>query len=518
MQKTEKEMGKKNNVNKEWRPFIDDLEQRIDAGRMMGGPEKIARHNEKERLDARQRIEALVDSKSFREIGTLVGGISSNGLPAVPADALVAGMARIDGRPVLVGSEDFTSKGGSIGLGAHAKRLRLARLASQEHVPLVMLLEGAGERTTNALQRYPYSPNDLQELAALSGLVPTVAVIMGPSAGHGALTALLMDFVIMVKGASIFAAGPPLVAAATAELVTKEELGGIDVQVKESGVAHNIADNDHEALKLVRRYLSYLPLNAWQRPPNIAPEKNQKRRLEKILDLIPLNPRKAYDVRVLIDMLSDRKSVFEIQPFFGESIITAFARIGGMSIAIVANQPLVKAGMIDNDAAEKAAHFFELADAFHLPVVFLADNPGVMAGTAAERNGTLRSAARMYKAQAQVRSAKLNVTLRKAYGFGSSLMAMNPFDNQTITLAFPGTTLGAMPAEGGGDASRADATTQSALDSAETGGPWATADTMGFDEVIDPREIRNVLLDALELAAEGRKSENVTPRPGGIRP
>ena len=136
------------------------------------------------------------------------------------------------------------------------------------------------------------------------------------------------------------------------------------MQVKESGVAHNIADNDHEALKLVRRYLSYLPLNAWERPPYIAPEENQKRRLEKILDLIPPNPRKAYDVRVLIDMLSDRKSVFEIQPFFGESIITAFARIGGMSIAIVANQPLVKAGMIDSDAAEKAAHFFELADAF----------------------------------------------------------------------------------------------------------------------------------------------------------
>ncbi len=511
-------MGKKNNVNKEWQPFIEDLEQRIDAGRMMGGTEKVAIHNEKNRLDARQRIEALVDSESFREIGTLVGGISSNSLPAVPADALVAGMARIDGRPVLVGSEDFTSKGGSIGLGAHAKRLRLARLAAQEHVPLVMLLEGAGERTTNALQRYPYSPNDLQELAALSGLVPTVAVIMGPSAGHGALTALLMDFVIMVKGASIFSAGPPLVAAATAEFVTKEELGGIDVQVKKSGVAHNIADNDREALKLVRRYLSYLPLNAWQRPPSYPPEKSPKRRLERILDLIPPNPRKAYDVRILLDMIADKKSVLEIQPFFGESIITAFARIGGRSIAIVANQPLVKAGMIDSDAAEKAAHFFELADAFHLPVVFLADNPGVMAGTAAERNGTLRSAARMYKAQAQVRSAKLNVTLRKAYGFGSSIMAMNPFDNQTITLAFPGATLGAMPSEGGGGASRADTTTQNALDSAETGGPWATADTMGFDEVIDPRELRNVLLDALALSAEGRKSEKVTPRPGGIRP
>ncbi|MCP4717734.1 MAG: acetyl-CoA carboxylase carboxyltransferase subunit, partial [Deltaproteobacteria bacterium] len=287
----------------------------------------------------------------------------------------------------------------------------------------------------------------LQELAALSGLVPTVAVIMGPSAGHGALTALLMDFVIMVRGAAIFSAGPPLVAAATAEFVTKEELGGVDVQVKQSGVAHNIADNDHEALALVRQYLSYLPLNAWERPPRLSLKNNPRRKLTAILDLIPPDARKPYDVRLLIEMVADEDSVFEIQPLYGESIITAFARLGGQSVAVVANQPLVKAGMVDSDAADKAAHFLEVADAFHLPIIFLTDNPGVMAGTAAERAGTLRSAARMYKAQSAVRSAKLNVTLRKAYGFGSSLMAMNPFDQQTATLAFPAATLGAMPAE-----------------------------------------------------------------------
>lgn len=510
-------MAKGNDRRRAWATLLDDLEKRRASAHGMGGVEKLAAHNNGERMDARQRIHAFVDQGSFRELGTFMGGIPRSGLPAVPADALVAGMARVDGRPVLVGSEDFTVKGGSIGLGTHAKRLRLALLAAQERVPLIMLLEGAGERTTNALERYPYAPNDLQALTDLSGRVPTAAVIMGPSAGHGALTAMLMDFVVMVEGAAIFSAGPPLVSAATGEKVTKEELGGTDIHVRKSGVSHNVARNDKDALALVRGYLSYLPLNAWERPPKQEGPDSDKRRLDGILDLIPLNPAKAYDARCLMEMVADADSVFELQPAFGESILTVFARLGGRSVAVVANQPLVMAGTIDADAAVKAARFLEIADAFHLPVIFLADNPGIMAGTAAERAGTLRCAARMYAAQARVRSAKLHVTVRKAYGFGSSLMAMNPFDGQTITMAFPTATLGAMPAEGGGTASGADASTQNALDTAETGGPWAPADTMSFDEVIDPRELRNVLLDALELAS-GRDKEPVGPRPGGIRP
>ncbi len=510
-------MSDKKNGKKEWKSVLENLEKRKRFASDMGGEKKLASHNTEGRMDARQRIEALVDKESFVELGTLVGGIKRGLLSPVPADGIVSGMAKIDSRPILVGAEDFTSKGGSIGLGAHAKRMRLASLAAQERIPLVMLLEGAGERTTNALERYPYAPNDLQALASLSGLVPTVAVIMGPSAGHGALSALLMDFIVMTKDASIFSAGPPLVAAATGEQVTKEALGGVDIHVRESGVAHNMAETDNDALKTIRRYLSYLPTNAWERPPVDVPAKDGKRTLDNILDLIPINPAKSYDVKILIKMLSDTDSLFEIQPSFGKSIITAFVRIDGRPVAIVANQPLIKAGTIDSDAADKTAHFLEIANAFHLPVVFLADNPGIMAGTEAERSGTLRSAARMYAAQARLCSPKLHVTIRKAYGFGSSIMAMNPFDYQTITLAFPGATLGAMPAEGGGTASGVDSGTQDALDAAEISGPWATADTMSFDEVIDPRELRNYLVSALEITA-GRDTKKVEPVSGGIRP
>jgi len=504
-------------ARKKWEQMLNDLEERRNFGRRMGGPEKIEKHNRGGRLDARQRIDTLVDDGSFMELGTLVGGVARGDIPAVPADALIAGMAKIDGRPVLVGSEDFTVVGGSIGLGTHAKRLRLALLAAQERIPLVMLLEGGGERPTNALQRHPYSPNDLQALADLAGLVPTIAVIMGPSAGHGALTAMLMDIVIMTKDASFFSAGPLLVAAATGEQVTKEALGGPDIHVKQSGVVHNCESDDKGALEFVRRYLSYLPSNAWQRPPRILPAKDGKRRLDEILDLIPLSANKPYDVRQLIEMLADRGSVLEIQPLFGAAMITSLARLGGRPVAIVANQPQVLAGTIDTKAAEKAAHFLEVADAFHLPVIFLADNPGILAGTAAERSGAIRAASRMYYAQARLRSPKLHVTIRKAYGFGSCLMAMNPFDRQTITLAFPGASLAAMPAEGGGSASHADSETKEALRAAEFGGAWETADTMAFDEVIDPRELRNTLLAALEMTA-GRETGEVKPRPGGIRP
>jgi acetyl-CoA carboxylase carboxyltransferase component len=366
----------------EWEPLLSDLERRRDAAREMGGPEKLAARRRSERLDARQRIDALCDPGSFQEIGTLVGGVARGAGASVPADALVTGMGSVDGRPFLVGSEDFTVMGGSIGLGTHAKRVRLARLAAQERLPLVMLLEGAGERVSNSLERYPYAPNDLQALAELSGLVPTVAVVMGASAGHGALTAPLMDWVVMVEGAALFSAGPPLVEAATGERVDKESLGGARVHTEQSGVAHNRAEDEVEALALVRRYLSYFPSNAWQHPPRSDAD-DGPRALDDLLDLIPPNPRKPYDVRAVVERVADRGSVLEVQPGWGASVVTALARLCGQPVGIVANQPLVRAGAIDRDAGEKAARFIEIADAFHLPLVFLADNPGVLAGSAA---------------------------------------------------------------------------------------------------------------------------------------
>jgi acetyl-CoA carboxylase carboxyltransferase component len=223
-------------------------------------------------------------------------------------------------------------------------------------------------------------------------------------------------------------------------------------------------------------------------------------------------------MRRVVELVADRNSVLELQPDYGTSMLTLLARLGGESVAILANQPQQRAGAIDREAANKGTRFLDVANAFHLPVVFLADNPGVMAGSVAERSGALRAAARLFFAQTQLRVPKLHVTLRKAYGFGSSVMAMNPFDQQTLTLAFPGATLGAMPATGGAAAANADAALQEQLLESESAGPWAAAHTLAFDEVIDPRELRNALLAGLKLTT-ARRSGPVEPvgRPG-IRP
>lgn len=482
----------------------------------MGGPARLERQRAGGRLDARARIDRLCDAGSFVELGTLVGGVGTFDQPPAAADALVGGGALIEGRPVVVGSEDFTVLGGSIGAGTHAKRHRLAELAGHARLPLVMLLDGAGHRAQSALERGRRSPTDLQALAALSGRVPTVAAVMGPSAGHGALTAPLMDWVVMVDGASLFSAGPTLVEQATGERVGKEELGGTDVQLA-SGVVHDRAANDDEALQMVRKYLSYFPTNAWQWPPTGAGPDSGERRLDEILDLVPADQRRGYDMGPVLETVLDEASTWILQGAYGTSIITALGRLGGQPVAVVANQPKVRAGAVDTAAALKAARFIEVADAFHLPLLFLADNPGVLAGSASEAAGVLRASARMYTAQAGARVAKLHVTLRKAYGFGSSIMAMNPFDNQTLTLAFPGVRLGAMPASGAGAAAGADPEAQTRLAAAEATAVYRSADTMSYDEVIDPRELRNALLAGLRMAG-GRRLEAPVPRPGGVRP
>lgn len=495
-----------------WERILGELDRRRAFSRQMGGPERVERHRETGRLDARQRIAALFDQGSFVELGAFVGGLTDMSDTPAPADGLVAGFGRIDGRPALAGAEDFTVLGGSIGDGGADKRYRLAQLAAQERLPLVFMLEGAGHRLTNS--HAGRRPNDLQAMAELSGLVPMVCLVMGASAGHGALTAPLSDFVVMTEAASMFSAGPPLVKGAIGEIVTKEQLGGPQIHVRQSGVAHNLAVDDGAAIAMAKRYLSYFPANAWEHPPEAGGPDTGPRRLDRILALIDPDPRIPFDMRELLEMLADAGSLFEIQPDFGASFVTALARLGGRSVAIMANNPSVGAGAIDSNAADKATHFMDLAGAFHLPVIFLTDNPGVMAGTAAEKSGALRHAARMFVAQHRLSVPKLHVTLRKAFGFGSSVMAMNPFDGQTLSLAFPAISLGAMPAASGAASAKLDDATRARIEAEQAGGAFRIADRMGFDDVIDPRDLRDALLQGLALT-EGRRA--IAPEPVRLR-
>ncbi|MBU9764328.1 acetyl-CoA carboxylase carboxyltransferase subunit [Mycobacterium sp. TNTM28] len=473
----------------EWKETLEDLTRRREHAFGMGGPERLAKHHGKGKLDARARIARLLDPDTFQEFGTLVGG-------DIAADGLVAGSGRIDGTPVMVGAEDFTTLAGSIGPGGNAKRYRLAELALRNKIPLVMLLEGAGFRPSG--EHYGRTPTDLIAQAKCSGKVPTVSAILGPSAGHGALVAPVCDFTIMSRQGAIFTAGPPVVKESTGEDISKEDLGGPGVALP-SGVIHNYAEDDETVIDDIRRYLSYFPSSAWSYPPTrLADDTAGPRPTPEILDIISRDNRHIYDMRAVLDEIFDRPDWFEVQPKFGRAIICALAHLGGYPVAVVANQPQVLAGSIDADAADKAAHFITVADSFHLPIIFLADNPGMLPGSQSERSGVLRSGARMFAAQTSATTLKLHVTLRKAFGFGSMVMSLLGFDDQLATFAYPGATMGAMGAAALSAATHAGEDYAEVLKRMELEASFRSAGHLGFDELISPEETRNALLVTLQ--------------------
>lgn len=485
----------------DWEDTLGELSRRRQHAHQMGGTERLAKHHGKGKLDARARLEHLLDNGTFREFGTLVGG-------DIAADGIVAGSGLIDGKPVMVGAEDFTTLAGSIGPGGNAKRFRLAELALRDKIPLVMLLEGAGFRPSG--EHYGRTPTDLLAQAQCSGKVPTIAGLLGPSAGHGALVAPVCDWTIMSQQGAIFTAGPPVVKESTGEDISKEDLGGPAVALA-SGVIHNLAGDDQAVLDDIRRYLSYFPASAWSYPAALpADETTEARTTPELLDIVPRGNRRVYDIRRVLDVVFDRPDWFEVQPKFGRAIICALAHLGGHPVAVVANQPQVLAGSIDADAADKAAHFITVADSFHLPIVFLADNPGMLPGSRSEKSGVLRSGARMFAAQTAATTIKLHVTLRKAYGFGSMVMSLLGFDNQSATFAYPGATMGAMSAAALSKASHADEDVEARLRQMEVEASFRSASHLGFDDLIHPEETRNALLAALQ---RGIYSRQAAPEP-----
>lgn len=472
----------------DWSEWQAELERRQSEAKAMGGADKIKRQHDKGRLTARQRIEQLLDADSFVEYGELAAGNPPHGGP-VPADGLVGGTGSIGQQAVVVMAEDFTVQGGSIGHVNSAKRVRLATLAGQQSLPLVFILDGAGERGSNALERYPRAPNDLQVLAQLKGKVPIIALVLGVSAGHGALAAAFADFVIMSQGASLFTAGPVLVKAALGKNIEAEELGGAELHTSESGVAHNLVATESEGFELCRQYLQHFS-------GADSPVVEKQSSASKIAGIVPTDTYTPYDMREVLRAITDTGSLLLLQPDFGKSICIALACIDGQSLMLVASQPMHLGGAINRNAADKASHWLSVATGFGLPVLFLADTPGVMPGPDAEREGTLLAAANFYQAQSKLKAAKVHVTVRKAFGFGSSLMAMNPFDDQLISMAFPNASLGAMPGDGAAEASGTDAADQLQL---QQSAAWSGADNMAYDRVIAPDDLRIELIKALRI-------------------
>lgn len=480
------------NNREQWNALLEELQSRHEQASQMGGAEKVAAHQAKGYLTARARLDYLFDAGSFNEIGALAGMSHPAGHPPLAGDALVGGVGRVNGMSAVAMAEDFTTQGGSIGHANAAKRSRLVRLAAEQKLPLILMLEGAGERVGNNTERYPNVPNDLQLVADLKGHVPVITLVLGPSAGHGALTGMFADFIIMRQDAALFTAGPPLVALSLGVDVSAEELGGVRVHAYDSGVVHNVAATDQDAIDQAKQYLSFLGPRSAQASKN----SNSEPTCDALLDIIPPQANTPYDMRSVIQTLLDRGDFFELQPFYGRAMLLGLGRVADHAVMVMANQPTVLAGSIDTAAAQKAAHFIEVADQLGLPLISLIDNPGVLPGPQSEKAGILKAAGRMFYAQRRFRGKKIVVTLRKAYGFGSSVMGMNPWDRQTISLALPSVSLGGVPAIGSTAVAKLDAQESERIQKIESGA-WVPADSMAFDKIVDPRDLRAELIAAI---------------------
>ena len=306
-----KPLNKTSDFREGWQTLLAELQQRTAKAQAMGGPDNIAKQHNRGRLTARERVALFCDQDSFSEYGPLAGGNHPGGEAAMASDALVGGTGRVDGKTIVLLAEDFTVKGGSIGHPNAAKRARLVRLALEQSYPLVLMLDGAGERTSNQTERYPNSPGDLQLVADLQGKVPVVTLVLGTSAGHGALTGMFADLIIMLEGSAMFTAGPPLVQASLGITATPEQLGGAQMHTSVSGVAHNLGKTEQDCFAMARYFLSLLPSQAGGDLPEIRSHAaSRPRPLEQLLDIIPPQANQTYDIRKVLNELVDSQSLF----------------------------------------------------------------------------------------------------------------------------------------------------------------------------------------------------------------
>jgi acetyl-CoA carboxylase carboxyltransferase component len=504
-----------------------ELERRRALVQDAGRSDAVERQHRLGKLTARERIDRLVDDGRFREFGALVD--AARGTPGqeqliAPADGVVTGIGHIDGRPAVIMSFDFTVFGGSNGTTGGLKVARCCERALHDGLPLVMLLDGGGHRIQEGLDSHHFAHGFtvFQQMVDLSGYVPVVAVMMGPGFAGPSNFAALADFVVMVRGMSTMGiAGPALVRAATGEQLSKEELGGAQVQAR-LGVTDLAVDTEGEALDAVRVFLGYLPANAGQLPPRDEPGEPEDG--AGIGTVVPADTRQAYDVRQVIDALADADSVFEVKSEYAPNVVTSLVRLGGRPVGVVANQPLHLGGALDSPACEKAAHFVSVCDAFGVPLLFLIDVPGFLVGAESTTTQLARRSGRLLFELGQATVPRFSVVLRKGYGAGYIAMCGGRSFSADLALAWPAAEICAMSVEGAVDVAyrrEVEAAEDPAARRAELVkgfraqiDPFLAAQGFGVDDVVDPRETRAALIDALAHAPDRRRATAPAKRHG----
>jgi propionyl-CoA carboxylase beta chain len=506
--------------------ILAGLERRAELG---GGEERIARQHEAGKLTARERMELLFDPGTFDEIDKLVThrcrdfGMEQQ---VVPGDGVVAGRGRVDNRTVFAFAQDFTVFGGSLSETNAAKIVKIMDLAMKLGAPLIGLNDSGGARIQEGvLSLGGYADIFLRNTLA-SGVIPQISAIMGPCAGGAVYSPVITDFTIMVQDTSyMFVTGPDVIKTVTHEEVTKEELGGAMTHNMKSGVAHFAVPNDRECIALIRDLLSYMPSNNLEDAPSVEVHDSPEREDVALESLVPANPNQPYDMKDLILRVVDGSVFVEVHEHYARNIIVGFARLGGRSVGIVANQPAHLAGCLDIDASVKGARFVRFCDAFNIPLVTFEDVPGFLPGTVQEWGGIIRHGAKLLYAFAEATVPKVTVITRKAYG-GAYCVMSSKHIRTDVNFAFPTAEIAVMGPEGAVNilykreiesaASPAALRAQKVTEFREKfANPYVAAARGFIDEVIRPRETRRKLIAALE-GLETKRDRNPSKKHGNI--
>jgi len=516
-----------------WKPEVDELHRREELARRMGGGERIERQHTAGRLTVRERISALADPESFHETGALTGVPVYEGdrLVEIRPSNFVAGTARLDGRRVVLGGDDFTVRGGAADGTVGYKAGYAERMALELRLPIVRLVDGTGGGgSVKSLEttRRTYVPANpaMEVLTELLSTVPVVAAALGPVAGLGAARVVLSHFSVMPRAtAQLFVAGPPVVRRGIGQDVDKETLGGSSIHTRESGAVDNEVASEAEAFAQIRRFLSYLPSSVYELPPVEPCLDPSSRREEELLEIVPRNRRRPHDVRRIVQLVCDLGSFFEIAPRFGRSLVTGLARLAGRPVGVLGNDPKWLGGAIDGDASDKMTRFVDLCDSFHLPLVNFVDNPGFLIGVSGERGGTIRRGARAISAVYQASVPWCSILVRRVFGVAGA--AHGNHSRLNLRYAWPSGEWGSLPIEGGVEAAykrelEAAADPEALRRELETRlgamrSPFRTAEIFGVEEIIDPRDTRPLLCEWVETAYRLLPAE-VGPKRRGLRP
>ena len=500
------------------RRLLDDLHHRQAQAEQGGGPERLAQQHRKGKLSARERLDLLLDPGSFVELDRFVTHRCGDfGLEQqlIPGDGVVTGYGRVHGRLVYVFSQDFTVFGGSLSETFAEKICKVMDLALRNGAPIVGLNDSGGARIQEGVASLGGYADIFLRNTLASGVIPQLSVILGPCAGGAVYSPAITDFIFMVRGVSyMFVTGPNVVKTVTHEEVTFDQLGGADVHGGTSGVAHFVHDTEPACLEAVRAVLAYLPGNNLDEPPTVVSADPVDRREERLLDLIPDTANRPYDMHEVVHLVVDRESWLEVQPDYAGNILTGFARLGGRPVAVVANQPAVLAGVLDISASLKAARFIRFCDCFNLPVVTFVDVPGFLPGVAQEHGGIIKHGAKLLYAYCEATVPKLTVITRKAYGGAYDVMSSKHIRGD-MNLAWPSAEIAVMGPKGAVEILFKKEIEQAADHEAETARriedytarfatPYLAAARGFLDDVIDPRDTRPRLIDALRTLANKR--------------